>query len=121
MAPIHPLWLICILSRLCLAYYYFKNAQKIGFFSKLLLLIIGIGFGYKSITGSNNEYQIRKVFWHSSRKYHAMFYLVSFCFTLFLTTHSYIYIPLCLDVIYSLAFRFFNCLTRQDKTRQFIL
>ena len=67
---IHPLWYICITLRLIisvipLVYNYFvkngKNSYKINklaVLNKYIILLMGLGFLYKSIFGSNNEKQI---------------------------------------------------------------
>ena len=74
---IHPLWIICIIVRIGLIFltrYLFKNNNIL---SKLILLIIAIGFIYQSLYGSNNEIQVAKVFWHEARFFHGILYLVS--------------------------------------------
>jgi hypothetical protein len=74
---IHPLWFLCIFVRLSLILiinFAFKKSFFIHYFV-LLLAIMGIGFIYKAITGSNNETQIAKVFWHNTRIIHGIFYL----------------------------------------------
>ena len=71
---IHPLWYLCIFVRVLLAIGVFFVSSKVYTW---VLLCIGLGFLYKSYTGSNNEYQIAKVFWHTSRKIHALFYLAA--------------------------------------------
>ena len=87
---IHPLWIICILMRLVISclpliYDYFKKTKSINeklleniiTFNKIIIYIIGIGFLYKSLFGSNNETQVKKVFWHRTRIIHSIFYLLA--------------------------------------------
>lgn len=73
-AAIHPLWYLCLFVRVLLAIGVFFVSSKVYTW---VLLCIGLGFLYKSYTGSNNEYQLAKVFWHTSRKIHALFYLAA--------------------------------------------
>ena len=40
-------------------------------------LLIGFGFVYNAIYGSNNEVQIAKVYWHETRYIHGVLYLLS--------------------------------------------
>ena len=77
---IHPLWYLCIIIRLSLVICirYFKNNKIIKKILELFLLFSGLGFIYKAITGSNNEKQISKVFWHEARYIHGIFYLIAF-------------------------------------------
>ena len=56
---INPLWNICLFIRILITVviriYYTNNIFKILAF--LGLLVIGLGFTFKSLTGSNNEKQ----------------------------------------------------------------
>lgn len=70
---IHPLWFLCIILRLSISKYIFDSM-----WIRFILLIIGTGFFYKYITGSNMEYQINKVFWHESRIIHSILYISAF-------------------------------------------
>ena len=80
---IHPLWYICITVRLFISiipllYKQFtKKSWKYATIIKCLLLIIGLGFGWKAIFGSNNETQIAKVFWHNTRFIHSILFISS--------------------------------------------
>ena len=69
---IHPLWFFCILIRLILVYViqYIEVIPYLNKYFVCLLLLIGIGFLYKGFTGSNNEIQLSKVFWHETRYIH---------------------------------------------------
>jgi hypothetical protein len=71
---INNLWYLCISIRLImiLLYKYVDNKKY-----SYLLLIIGLGFTFKALTGSNNEYQIDKVFWHDTRIIHAVLFILS--------------------------------------------
>ena len=79
---IHPLWFICILVRLiliCLIIYLNKKRnKKINIICTSVLFLMGLGFMYKGLTGSNNETQINKVF--SSMKH--VIYTVCFIYCL---------------------------------------
>ena len=76
---IHPLWFLCIFVRLSLIFiinFAYKKSFFIDYFV-VLLGAMGLGFMYKAITGSNNESQIAKVFWHNTRIFHGLFYLLA--------------------------------------------
>ena len=74
---IHPLWYLCILIRLSLLLIIryivkIKKNKNTRYILSSILLLFGIGFMYKGITGSNNEKQINKVFWHETRYVHGL-------------------------------------------------
>ena len=104
---IHPLWYLCLITRLSLIYiirYIYLNVKKYRKVLYFLLLIIGIGFIYKSVYGSNDEIQIGKVFWHNSRCIHGIFYLLS----LYYLVNDELNISLLLlliDIIFSILYR----------------
>ena len=77
---IHPLWFLCIAIRILLVIMIIYSFNKRNYLnlSKFILLSIGTGFMYKAIYGSNNEIQIAKVFWHETRFYHSLFYLLAY-------------------------------------------
>ena len=77
---IHPLWFLCISFRILLIIMIVLSFNKKKYFNffKFILLLIGSGFMYKAIYGSNNEIQIAKVFWHETRIFHSLFYLVAY-------------------------------------------
>ena len=76
---IHPLWYFCLLVRFSLAgFVWFQDeAGKFKTITSVVLLLIGLGFFRKYITGSNDEVQISKVFWHETRAIHGVFYTLS--------------------------------------------
>lgn len=99
---IHPIWYICLLVRLTIAYCIYNN-----YFSNILLptlAIISTGFIYKGYTGSNNEKQIAKVFWHDSRYHHAIFYSLA-TYYLYLNNYKFASLFVLMDVIYSVVYR----------------
>ena len=106
---IHPLWFICIFVRLTLIYLiiYFnkKRNKKINMICVGILLVMGIGFIYKGLTGSNSETQVNKVFWHETRYIHGMFYLLS-SFYLLKNNVNITSLILLSDVIFSFLYRF---------------
>jgi hypothetical protein len=77
---IHPLWYVCIVVRLFLAYSISKY-NKYSKYLRLIVLFIGLGFGYKALTGSNNETQVAKVFWHNTRIIHSVLFLSAYLVT----------------------------------------
>ena len=103
---IHPLWLACILSRIVLIFIIIQlHKHKVNKFFYIFLFIMGFGFIYKAITGSNNEKQISKVFWHETRMVHGILYLLSFYYII----NNNIRITkllLIIDIIFSFLFRF---------------
>lgn len=100
---IHPLWSICILFRIAIifAIYYIKNTT----ISAILLLLIGLGFLYKSLTGSNNETQIAKVFWHETRLIHSIFYILAALFCFIQKPPIISMTVISLDLLFSIIFR----------------
>ena len=80
---IHLLWFICLLVRfsMVLGIFYISTFKKdiiiLDNIISLTLFLMGMGFIYKFITGSNNEIQIFKVFWHSSRIYHGLIFILA--------------------------------------------
>lgn len=105
---IHPLWLICILLRILIIilvkYIYIKNNKLIKNLIILFLLSIGLGFIRKGYFGSNNEIQIRKVFWHNSRYIHGILYILSSIY-LYNNNINISIILLILDIIFSILYR----------------
>jgi len=97
---IHPLWYLCIITRLLLAFSLLKypNFSK---YLKIIILVIGLGFGYKALTGSNNEIQIAKVFWHKTRFIHSFFFLLAYSIPS-LKISTYVLVA---DVIFSIIYR----------------
>ena len=106
---IHPLWFVCIFVRLtliCLIIYLNKKKnKKINIICACILLMMGLGFIYKGLTGSNNERQVNKVFWHETRYIHGMFYVLS-SFYLLKNNVNITSLLLLSDVIFSFLYRF---------------
>lgn len=103
---IHPLWYLCITVRLSIVFIirYFKKNNLIKKILQLFLLSISIGFFYKSITGSNNEKQISKVFWHEARLIHGILYLLGFYY-LYINNINMNSIILITDLLFSITYR----------------
>ena len=108
---IHPIWYICIFLRLgqiqVIRNLYLKkiklNKQNFKMIP-VIIMMMGLGFLYKAITGSNNETQITKVFWHTSRIYHSILYITA-SIALFFDKVQIGSILLLLDVILSISYR----------------
>lgn len=94
---IHPLWAICLLTRFLLA----LNIHRVPV---VVPFIIGTGFMYKGLTGSNNEKQIAKVFWHETRYFHGIMYLLA-AYYLFLGNTRIAKIILLVDIVFSIIYR----------------
>jgi len=104
---IHPLWTVCIFVRLLLIFiirYSYKNKQIKNIFL-FILLVIGLGFIYKFIFGSNNEIQLNKVFWHDSRLLHGVLYITA-TYYLYVNNINLNSITLSIDIIFSFLYRF---------------
>lgn len=104
---IHPLWYLCLSVRVGLIFlvrYLYSIKQKK--LAVLILTLIGLGFIYQALTGSNNEIQINKVFWHETRITHGLLYLLSVYYLLTnnIDMNSVI---LGLDVLFSIIYRFY--------------
>jgi hypothetical protein len=107
---IHPLWFVCLFTRTILIFmvYHIISDTKLHEYQKyvvLLLVIMGTGFIFKYLTGSNNEIQIAKVFWHDSRLLHGVLYLLAAMYVLQGNAKMSL-ITLSLDIIGSLMYRF---------------
>jgi L-asparagine transporter-like permease len=109
---IHPLWFICLTFRLIIIFiiWYLNNKKYnkiIRILNIIFLLIIGIGFIYKGYSGSNDEKQISKVFWHDSRYVHGVIYILSSIYLLNDNLNIALLLLL-LDVIFSILYRILN-------------
>ena len=109
---IHMLWYCCIIIRFLLAYslskYFKDNKYWNSEYSKWIILVIGLGFTYKAWTGSNNETQITKVFWHETRGIHAFLYLLAF-FLYIVKSSIFVessHVLMC-DIIFSIIYRIY--------------
>ena len=103
---IHPLWYICIFIRtllILLTYYSYKNNLFTNYIN-IIIFIIGSGFLYKFLYGSNNEIQISKVFWHETRILHSITYLLS-SYYLFIGNINITISLLLLDLLISISYR----------------
>lgn len=108
---IHPFYIFCISTRLSLIvmiYLLFQNKKKkyINIIN-LITLLMGLGFLKKFITGSNNETQFAKVFWHNTRLFHAITYL-SASFLLYKKKLDLVLIILITDLLFSISYRLIN-------------
>jgi hypothetical protein len=77
---IHPLWAICLATRISLAFIVKNYGNKSKTYKQLfflLLLLMGLGFLFKAYYGSNNEVQIAQVFWHETRYVHGILYILA--------------------------------------------
>jgi len=104
---IHPLWFICIFTRLSLAYivYNYGNIhQYINSSLTGIILLMGLGFIYKGYYGSNNETQIARVFWHDTRYVHGILYIMSAAY-LFMDKLKISSLLIISDVLFSIGYR----------------
>jgi hypothetical protein len=105
---INPLWTVCIITRILIiiiAIYIGKNkSQNIRLIGSVVLWIMGIGFLIKALTGSNEEVQFDKVFWHDTRLVHGMLYMLA-GYYLYVGKSTICGIVLCIDIIFSILYR----------------
>ena len=103
---IHPLWYLCILSRLSLVYFVNKygTSQKYKSLIQIILIVISLGFLNKSINGSNKEIQITNVFWHDARIVHAVLFGLS-TFLFYKNKINLSAIILFIDILFSIIYR----------------
>ena len=102
MLPPHPLWIVCLITRLTIAYSTTINSLNTPVL--LVLVVIGTGFAYNSITGSNREIQLRAVFWHDARWVHAMLFIAA-AVQLYYNRKTNARNLLLLDVVFSILYR----------------
>lgn len=112
---IHPLWYICISVRVVIAllpvvYYYLSKKNNkyplinnISLVNKYIILTMGLGFLFKAIFGSNNEIQVRKIFWHETRIIHAVLFITA---GLYFDNYKFSSALLFVSVFFSLVYRF---------------
>ena len=118
---INPLWGLCLIIRLSLILiiwylnnnitpniynikYNIKNNRKIKIITLIFLLGIGFGFIIKGYTGSNNEIQLSKVFWHEARYVHGIIFVLASLYLLKDNLNMCLLLLL-LDVIFSVLYR----------------
>ena len=102
---INPIWYICLLVRSTLAYIIYDYHNEFNKYLIPLLFIISSGFFYKGYTGSNNETQLAKVFWHDSRYIHGILYLLA-VYYLCNSNYKMSSILVALDIVFSILYRF---------------
>ena len=97
------LWYFCISIRLLLILFVKLYSKKFKTLIPIILLTIGLGFIYKGYTGSNNEIQISKVFWHETRYVHGTLYMLAYYY---LSKHNLnmTSLILILDVLFSILY-----------------
>jgi hypothetical protein len=105
---INSLWLLCITVRIIIVFVAIQisksKSHNVRLIGSIVLCTMGIGFIRKAIFGSNDEVQIAKVFWHDTRLFHGMLYILA---GYYLYTSNYIVcgIVLTLDIIFSILYR----------------
>lgn len=106
----HPLWWVCIVVRLLLVAWvkvtYAKTPWNLA--TVILLGSVSVGFWVKFFTGSNDEVQIRQVFWHSVRWVHASLFTIAtivYLQALYSGRQSCSWVFLLVDVVFSIAYR----------------
>ena len=109
---IHSMWYLCLCIRIsivillrCLMHG--KKIKRRLVVTRIItcaLLAIGVGFAYKSVTGSNDEYQLQKVFWHHTRFVHSILY-TSAAFVALYGSSNTVSILLSADMSFSVLYR----------------
>ena len=102
---INPIWYLCLLVRSTLVYIIYNYHNESHKYLIPLLFIFSLGFLFKGYTGSNNETQIAKVFWHDSRYVHGFIYLLAFYY-LNNSNYKMSSLLVALDIIFSILYRF---------------
>lgn len=107
----HPLWLVCVCVRISIIFIirYLYKFRKNKFYKIMpaIILFFGLNFIRKGITGSNNEMQIAKVFWHETRIVHgALVTLASYY--LYIDNLNMNSIILFTDLLFSFTYRLVN-------------
>lgn len=103
----HPLWIFCLLVRsglVALVWMLPRNSVWLRRCLVLALSIMGTGFIFKGVFGSNNETQVAKVFWHETRFLHGTLYLLAAAY-LWHKKAAMAGRILVLDVVFSLLYR----------------
>ena len=111
---IHPLWFICVLVRISLIFllrFLFKSQiiekrPLIKYLTITVLFVMGAGFIYNGIFGSNNEIQVAKVFWHETRFVHGALYLLA-TYYLYKNNIEMNTLVLANDLLFSFMYRFY--------------
>jgi hypothetical protein len=104
---INPVWAICLTVRITLifvAMYITNKSCTIRLIGSIILLSMGTGFLIKAMTGSNQEVQLSKVFWHDTRLVHSMFYMLA-AYYMYIGKSIICGILLGLDIIFSISYR----------------
>lgn len=104
---IHPIWYICLLTRLSLAYivYRFGNSSKLIRNGLVIsLMTMGGGFMFKGYYGSNNETQVASVFWHDTRYIHGLLYILA-ALSLINGNHINSTVLITTDIAFSIIYR----------------
>ena len=112
----HPLWWLCLAVRIGIVIWVSVPAGKLRYknLTALSLLIMSVGFMVKFVTSSNNEVQIRRVFWHNVRWVHSVFFGLAAVIhftgneddTVSIISKSGII--LIMDVLFSIVYRMYN-------------
>ena len=118
---IHKLWFVCITVRTIIAIipliynnllnrnYKKKLIKKFSLVTKIIIILMGLGFLKQSIFGSNNEKQVAKVFWHRTRIIHAFLYIISgLNFYNYKFSSVILFTDLAFSIIYRIANGHFN-------------
>jgi hypothetical protein len=110
MKRIHPLYIVCLSARVILVWliWIFFSKYNLKPLAIAIVALIGAGFTYKAVFGSNHEIQISKVFWHDSRVLHAVLYSTALIYLL-LENLNMAVITLLLDLVSSLMYRTILC------------
>lgn len=104
MSLYHPFWALCVFVRFMLIIsinrLHTPTHVNLG---NLLLLCIGLGFCYKAMFGSNNEYQISQVYWHETRYVHGILFLLS-AYYLWRSDQNMSILCLIVDLLFSVIY-----------------
>lgn len=111
---INPLWYVCLLVRVGIIFLLcflskskiYKSRPIIKPVLSAILFIMGAGFVYNGIFGSNNEVQLSKVFWHETRFVHGALYILA-SYYLYQDNIMMNSLVLTTDILFSIMYRIY--------------
>ena len=128
--PVHPLWWICLILRICIVYGVYRVTQShtresirserkfsirhwIYYLAiTLILTSISVGFIHAQIQSSKGEVQLAPVFWQNARWVHALLYGAAAASFLHWFIHKSnvnpAYLFLGMDVLFSIGYRYYK-------------
>lgn len=107
---INKFWYLCIFVRVSMILvirHFYKNKKNKSKIIPLIVMAMGLGFIFKALTGSNNETQVAKVFWHETRYVHGTLYVLA-AYYLYQQNLDMNSMVLFTDIVFSFIYRFYT-------------